>query len=39
VRDAAHMTGSYRVRASQPPDVLGLYVFMPASGQAAGVRA
>jgi hypothetical protein len=34
VRDAAHMTGSYRARASQPPDVLGMYVFMPAGGTA-----
>jgi hypothetical protein len=34
VRDAANMTGSYRVRASQPSDVLGLYVFMPVGGAA-----
>jgi hypothetical protein len=34
VRDAANMTGTYRVRASQPPDVLGLYVFMPVGGAA-----
>jgi superfamily II DNA/RNA helicase len=32
VREAANMTGSYRVRASQPADVLGLYVFMPPGG-------
>lgn len=34
VRDAATMTGTYRVRASQPPDVLGLYAFMPVGGTA-----
>jgi superfamily II DNA or RNA helicase len=29
VRDAAHTTGRYAVRAVQPPDVLGMYVLMP----------
>jgi superfamily II DNA or RNA helicase len=36
VRDAAAMTGTYRVRAAQPPDVLGLYVFMPVGVMGGG---
>jgi hypothetical protein len=32
VRDAARMTGRYRVRASHPVDVLGLFTLMPPPG-------